>query len=175
MGGLILFTVLGIWFLIVLALTSWIAKKLPQRWWKIPLRILIFVVLLILPVIDEIVGGWQFKRLCEANADIQVDKEAAIGKTVYYQSQASIEIKGTWVHIVLQPWRFVDSITGEQIISYNTLLAGGGLFFKNFSQGGVPLLFNGTCVPKNRPGSVETFKAFGIKYIEPPVNKNEEL
>ena len=41
MAGLIFIIIMGIWFLIVLALASWMVKKLPARWWKIPLSILI--------------------------------------------------------------------------------------------------------------------------------------
>jgi hypothetical protein len=175
MGGLIFFAVIGIWFFIVLALTNWVAKKLPTKWWKVPLSLLLFIVFLIMPVIYEIVGGWQFKRLCEVNAEIKVDKVTAVGRTVYFVPQPAFEMKNKFVRIVLKPHKFVDATTGDVVVSYNTLRANGGVLFKRISQGNVPLIFNCTCVPKNRPASVETFKPFGINYIEPPVTKNGEL
>ena len=173
MGGLIFFAVIGIWCLLVVGFVVWVVKKMPDKWWRIPISFFMLVILLILPVIDEVVGGWQFKKLCEANADIQVDKETAVGRTVYFVSQTAIEIEGAWVRIVLKIHEFVDSTTGEVVVSYNTLRANGGAFFGGASQSGVPLLFNGTCVPKNRPASVDTFKLLGINYIEPPVTKME--
>jgi energy-coupling factor transporter transmembrane protein EcfT len=172
MGGLIFFAVIGIWFFIVLGVIFWIAKKLPERWWRIPISLLFFIVVLILPIIDEIVGGWQFKRLCEANSEIQVNRTTAVGKTVYFVPQPAVEIENKFVRIVLKTHKFVDSTTNEVVVSYKTFRANGGVLFKHISQGRVPLIFNGTCVPKNRPASVETFKPFGINYIEPPVIKN---
>ena len=167
MGGLILVVVLGIWFLIVLALTSWIAKKLPQRWWKTPLSLLIFIVFLIAPVIDEIVGGWQFKRLCETNADIQVNKETAIGRTVYLAKVPDVEIKGTWVRVALQPRQFVDQTTGDIVVSYNSVIASGGLF-KFISQGKAPLLFKGSCKTGDLYTVEKLFKELRITLIGHP-------
>ena len=50
---------------------------------------------------------------------------------------------------MIQPWRFVDAQTGETVVSYNRLGAVGGRLVQTFgfSEGKVPLLFNGTCVP----------------------------
>lgn len=133
----------------------------------------IFAALLPLPLIDEIVGGRQFEQLCKDNSTIQVDRATAAGKTVYYAPQPSVEIKGTWVRVVLKPQWFVDATTGKTVVSYNELIAVGGRFIQTLgiSEGGMPLTFRGTCVPSNRPGSIETFKPFGINYIEPPATK----
>ena len=151
MGGLIFFAVIGVWFFIVLALIIWLTKKLPEKWWRIPLSFLVFVVFLIFPIVDEIVGGWQFQRLCEANADIQVDRVTAVGKAVYYDSQPAVEIKGKWIRIVLQPWRYVDVESGDVVIAFSTLRASGSFLGKYLAQGAPPLTFNGSCWPKESP------------------------
>lgn len=176
MTGIFLLFVIAIWLAIVIWLSKIIIKKLPTTWWRIPLGLVIFVVLLPLPLIDEIVGGRQFEQLCKENSTIQVDRAVAVGKTVYLAQTPDIEIKGTWVRVVLKPWRFVDATTGEIVVSYNTLIADGGRLIRTLgiSEGGVPLAFRGTCVPANRPGSIQTFKPFGINYIEPPITKNGE-
>jgi hypothetical protein len=141
-----------------------------------PARVLLFLAVAPVPLIDEIVGGRQFAQLCKENSTIQVDRAKAAGKTVYLAEDPDINIKGAWVRIVLQPWRYVDATTDETIVSYNTLLAGGGVFIRTLgiSEGGVPLTFKGHCAPKNRPASVETFKDFGINYVQPPVSKDGE-
>ena len=62
MGGLILLFVIGFWLAFVIWLSKIITKKLPKKWWRIPIGILVFTVLLPLPVLDEIVGGRQFVK-----------------------------------------------------------------------------------------------------------------
>ncbi len=172
MTGILLLFVAGIWLAIVIWLSKFITKKLPEMWWRTPVGIVVFAVLLPLPLVDEIVGGRQFEQLCKDNSTIQVDRVTAVGKTVYFDPQPDVEIKGTWVRVVLKPQRFVDATTGEPVVSYNELTARGGRFIRvlGISQG-MPLTFKGSCVPENRPGSIETFKPFGINYIEPPITK----
>lgn len=177
MTGILLLLVAVAWVAFVIWLSKIITRKLPMPTWRIPAAMVIFAVLLPLPLIDEIVGGRQFEQLCKVNSTILVDRVTAVGRTVYLAQTPDVEIKGTWVRVVLQPRQFVDATTGETVVSFNDLIAVGGWFIRmlGISEGGMPLTFKGTCVPANRPGSIETFKAFGINYIEPPITKNGEL
>ena len=174
MTGLLLLGVAGAWLVIALFIAIFIFRTLPKRPWRILLALIVFLALIPLPLIDEIVGKGQFEQLCKENSTIQVDRVRAVGKTVYFVPQPDVEIKGTWVRVVLKPVRFVDATTGETVVSYNELIAVGGRFIQalGISEGGMPLTFRGTCVPADRPGSVETFKPLGINYIEPPKTKN---
>jgi hypothetical protein len=164
MGGLILIFVFFIWLAIVALMTKVITKKMPKSWWRLPVSVGLFFVLLVLPVMDEIVGGWQFRQLCKENADIQVDRAAAVGKTVYSDPQPSIQVKGTWVRVHLLQRRYVDATTGEIVVSYNKLRANGGALFKGLSQGGVPLTFYGNCRPKENPKDL--FKLLQITILD---------
>ena len=92
---------------------------------------LVFAVLLPLPLIDEIVGRQQFEQLCKVNSTIQVDRETAGERTVYFVHQPDTEIKGTWVRIVLQPALFVDATTSKPVIRFNDLIAEGGVASSN--------------------------------------------
>jgi hypothetical protein len=177
MTGIFLLFVMAIWLGIAVWLGKIIATRLPATRWRGAVGMLIVALLLPLPLIDEIVGARQFKQLCKENSAIQMNRVTAVGKTVYLARTPDVEIKGTWVRVVLKPWRFVDSTTGESVVSYNTLMADGGRLIRTLgiSEGGVPLTFKGTCVPPNRPGSIETFRIFGINYIEPPVEKSGVL
>lgn len=151
MTGLFLLFVAAIWFASVFYLTKLLTKKMPDKWWGILVRVFVFCALIPLPLTDEIVAKQQFEVLCEANSMIHIDRTTAIGKTVYYTPQPSVEIKGTWVRIILQPWSYVDS-KGENVLSYNTLLAKGGLLIGalGISEGGMPLIFSGSCGPKEK-------------------------
>ena len=135
--------------------------------------VLLCLALLPMPLIDEIVGKKQFEQLCRENSMIQVDLTKAAGRTVYLADLPDVEIKDTWVRVVLKPWRFVDAGTGEVVVSYNTLMASGGKFVHALplSEGRVPLSFAGSCAPANRPASKQAFANLGINYIERPANK----
>lgn len=177
MTGIYLLFVAVIWLAFVGWLSKTIAGKLSKTTWRRPIAMVIFVALLPLPLIDEIIGGRQFEQLCKDNSTIQVDRVTAVGRTVYLAQTPDVEIKGTWLRFVLKPWRFVDVTTGESIVSYNTVMASGGRFIRSvgISEGGVPLTFKGWCDPKDAPASVQTFKPFGINYIEPPIAKIGEV
>lgn len=149
MTGIYLLFVAVIWMAVVIWLSKTIARKLPSATWRIPVAIVIFSALLPLPLIDEIVGGRQFKQLCKDNSQIHANKATAAGRTVYLAEVPFIEIKDTWVRVVLRPWRYLDATTNEPVISYNILMADGGWLIRSMgiSSGGVPLTFKGSCEP----------------------------
>lgn len=168
MTGILLLFVIMIWLAVVIRLSKIITNKLPETWWRNPVGLLVFAVLLPLPLIDEIVGGRQFEQLCKDNSVIQVDRVTAVGKTVYFAPQPASEIKGTWVRIVLQPHRFVDATSGKTVLSYNTLTAVGGRFIHalGISEGGMPLTFRGSCGPKE--STKDLTKSLGITALDRP-------
>ena len=138
MTGVLLIVVSVLWLVIAFFLIKLITNRLPSVWWVYLLRVTLFAGLCPLPLIDEIVGEKQFENLCRENATIQVDRSKAAGRTVYLADLPDIEIKGTWVRIVLKPWRYVDVNTGEAVMSYNILQAEGGIFIRTLgiSEGG---------------------------------------
>ena len=142
--------------------------------WRIPVGLLVFAVLLPLPLTDEIVGGRQFEQLCRENSTIQVDREKARGRTVYYAKTTDIEIEGTWVRVVMQPHRLVDATTGEIVISFNDLIADGGQFIQTLglSEGGMPLTFKGWCVPGDQHTLENLLKELNIHLIDRPKMNN---
>ncbi|ODS22974.1 hypothetical protein AB835_11260 [Candidatus Endobugula sertula] len=170
MAGLIFFTAIGVWFFLVLALVIWGAKKLPKKWWRLPLGSVIFIVVLILPIIDEVVGWWQFSNLCEKYSEIIINEGKLTGTTAYYNPQDSINIEGTWIKIVLQPWSYTDIKTREIIISYNTLQAMGGKFSQALDISGSkePLIFYGNCRP--RENLKDLIKSLNITILDQPLN-----
>ncbi len=131
MTGLFLLFVAVLWMAFVVWLSKIVTKRLPMTWWRLPVGFLVFAVLLPLPLIDEIVGRQQFEQLCKVNSTIQVDRETAGERTVYFVHQPDTEIKGTWVRIVLQPALFVDATTSKPVIRFNDLIAEGGVASSN--------------------------------------------
>ncbi len=177
MTGLLLLGIAVIWLVVALVISIVVFRILPKpkRLWRIPFALILFFVLIPLPLIDEIVGKRQFERLCKDNSTIQVDRAKAAGRTVYLAQTSDVDIKGTWVRIVLQPRRFVDATTGEIVVSFNDLIAVGGRFIQmlGISEGSVPLTFKGWCQPGDRNTLENLFKELKITLIRRPLKKDE--
>jgi hypothetical protein len=124
----------------------------------------VFLAVFTLPLIDEIVGMFQFQHLCQQHSNIDVDRARATGKTVRVANVPNEEVKGTWVRIVLQPIRFLEAATDEPVISYNRLTAYGGWFIRvlGISEYDAPLLFRGSCVPGDQFTFDRLFKELNI-------------
>ena len=168
MTGILLIFVAVLWLVVAFYLVKLIAILLPAIWWAYLLRVVLYLALLPLPLIDEIVGKRQFEKLCSENATVQVDRAKATGRTVYLANLPDVEIKGTWVRVVSKKWRYIDATTGETVVSYNTLQAVGGRFILalGISEGGVPLTFKGFCEPEGRVDPLKLFKEIGITQIK---------
>jgi hypothetical protein len=141
------------WFSIAAALAYLVTSRVKNAPVRVLVTIALIAVMLPMPLVDEIVGKRQFEQLCRDNATIQVDREKAVGKTVYFVPQPLVDAAGTWVPIVVQPIRYVDATTGETVATYSRLVAVGGRLVQmfGFSEGKVPLLFSGTCGPTENP------------------------
>lgn len=171
MTGILLMFIAVAWVVIAFYLALLIGSKIPKRWGGSWNASWVFLLLLPMPLIDEIVGKREFERLCQENSTIKVDRETASGKTVYLADLPATQINGTWVPIRLQPWRYVDAATGEVIVSFNILQAKGGRFIRilGISEGNTPLTFDGYCAPgDSRAHAIALFKELGITDTERP-------
>jgi hypothetical protein len=173
MTGILLLVVALAWIGICVCLSTVIARRLVGLRWRQLATFWLLAALLPLPLIDEIIGARQFAQACKENSTIQLDPQTARGRTVYLTKAPDSEMHGTLVRIVLKPWRFVDAMTGETVVRYNTLTAGGGRFIRaiGLSEGGVPLTFRGFCSPPQRPATIASFEKLGINYIERPAGR----
>jgi hypothetical protein len=172
MSGLIVFPILFVWIYISVRLSLLITHWLPDVWWRGAISTVLFFVFLPMPLMDEIIAKKQFEKLCKENESIHIDKEKAVGRTVYLDlvNNHKVEIKGSLVPIRLQPMRYVDVKTGEVIVSYNTLQVDGGILVRMLSiPSNGPATFKSSCDPKKAPYSTGTFKELGLYYIEPPI------
>ena len=168
MTGIFLFAVMGVWLVAALSITVFITRKMSWRMGKFLIRASLLIVLIPLPLIDEIVGGRQFARLCKENSTIQVDRANAAGRTVYLADDPDTEIKGVWVPVRLQQWRFVDVTTRSVVVSYNELHATGGIFIRmlGISEGNVPMTFKDSCAPGGQVNYIELFKELRITQVQ---------
>lgn len=171
MSALFFLFIAAVWLVIVIFVILFVTRRITKTAWQLSVGLVLFLTLLPFPLIDEIIGAMQFKKLCEENTLTPTNWKIIAGKTVYYKSQPTIYFQRTMVPIRMDQWRFLDVTNNEPIVSYNTLQAKGGIL----SMGGPPWIFQSFCGPKERPSSIETFKDLGITYIESPITQTGKV
>lgn len=157
MTGLFLLAALAIWWVIVKFLVKKITAQFPEKWWRTPVRICLFSALMVLPVADEIIGGIQFRALCEQSRQVNINKDKAMGRTITMRDAKSgyvmsndRRIPGVALPITESKFIWRDIETNEPILSYKSLNIRGGWFIRllGISEGDVPLLIENTsCMP----------------------------
>lgn len=168
MSGLLLLAAAALWVYVLRWMVNKIGRHLPDRPGRVFVKLGIFVLLLPLPLIDEIVGGRQFAELCKRHNTIEMDREKVKGATIYFEPVQSVQIQNLWIPVRLQPWRYVAPATGKAVVSYETLHAKGGLLIRSLrlSEGNVPLTFKDSCAPQENIRQL--FAALQITAIDKP-------
>jgi len=64
MSGIILIVILAAWFFLVKKLTGLCVMKMQEGVKKTTVTVVIFILLFVAPVADEIIGGFQFRAMC---------------------------------------------------------------------------------------------------------------
>jgi hypothetical protein len=155
MTGLLLIAIAMGWFWVVMEVCGWVGRRVKSKW-VTPATALTFLILVPLPVIDEIVGGLQFSALCEKNAVLWVDAGNAKGKTVRLEitpKGGDEKIEGTALRILRShySYRVVDS--NEEIARYETYTVRGGWLIRalGISNSDAPLTTGrSACAPEGR-------------------------
>lgn len=168
MSGLYLLLVATVWLALIVATAYAITSRIRDAISRVVAMLALTGLLLPLPLVDELVGKRQFEQLCKDNSTIHLNRATAVGKTVYFVPQLSVDVKGTWVRVVLRPHKFVDVVTGETVVSYNELMASGGRLSRalGISEGGVPLTFIGGCALDENPRAL--FKSLNVSVLDRP-------
>src|SRR3954470_14731785 len=116
MIGLAILGFLILWLVAVGLIAAAIFRRLPVTPWRLPAVIISYLVVVPMPVTDEIIGAIQFKQACNKHPDIHVERAKAAGRTVYLADIPEEDIHPAAVPIQIQHWRFVDATSAETII-----------------------------------------------------------
>jgi len=129
MTGLLLLLVAGLWLVVVVFVSRWVGSLAKAPWRRAVVGGLAFALLLPLPLLDEIVGGYQFRSLCRANASEYrlgvPDPEGRTAKVVVDPSNRYISGKN--LRIRHSRVTYLDAKTGEEILSFDRYVAEGGV------------------------------------------------
>jgi hypothetical protein len=149
MSGLLLLSVFLAWLIIVACIAAVIVRILPKKWWSYAIAAAVFLMLMPLPLIDEINAKPLFQSLCSNEAKVIADRPDIKGRTTWFDRSEETKIFLGSIPVRKIKWIFVDSTTQEPVYHYVVFEAQGGRFMKflGISETGGPLLFNGTCAP----------------------------
>ena len=148
------------WLIAVLAATRWVVLRVNSPTVKAMICLLLFPVLLVFPVADELVGKQQFDSLCAKYAVQVIDEKNAPNSHVKsVGGSGDWYAAGTAVRIRIQPWIYQSITTQRVVASYHTLHAEGGWLIRalGISETGSPILFSRSCAPSDERAFLKKF------------------
>ncbi len=165
MSGLLMVGLFITWVFVSVMLSRWFARKFRHPTVRTAIALLSFVVLLVLPLVDELIGMQQFDALCEGGATLKIDADAAKGKTVRLVINPSNEIlPGQMLVTYHTHMSFRDVGTNQEIASFSTYVVKGGWLIRALGlfDSSVPLVIGKPwCGPDNE-GSLPTRYGFAL-------------
>ncbi|MGB8598829.1 MAG: hypothetical protein WCD07_03220 [Burkholderiales bacterium] len=168
MTGILLIGVVVAWLMAAIVMGAKIADKLNPPWLRTPAALLLMAILIPLPVVDEIIGGWQFKALCEKNDIKEAELVRAKGMTLSSKSIGPEKVEGTLLKIMAIKRSFQDPATSEKIVEFVDYTAEGGWLIRSLgiSETKSPLIFGKSCgLPRGYSSMQELLNAYQIKFI----------
>jgi hypothetical protein len=161
MSGILSIGIVVIWFLIVIAIASRVGSGISDRWrWLF--KTAVFCGALVLPVADEIVGGFQFRALCKANAsEFRLGVKNPEGRTTKLTINPSNHyLPGKAISIRHSHFEYHDVATGELVVAHDRYVAEGGRLARAIGAGSTPITIvdNSSCSPERDESVNRTLK-----------------
>ena len=83
MFGLIALALILVWAGVSFAIARWIGKKIPKRSIGIVVTVILIPLLFVLPLADEIIGKFQFDKLCREAEEVKIYGSIPVGEELY--------------------------------------------------------------------------------------------
>jgi len=170
MIGLFLLLIAVIWIGIAFRLSVLLTRRISNKSLRHFSTLLIFFVAVPLPLIDEIIGGRNFEKLCQEKAEVFIDAANTQGRTVWFGSSERTSLNLGTIRVIQAKRNYVDASTQEPIYHYYRMEATGGWLIRTLGmfEGDSPLFFHGFCQAKN----TETIDAqLGLMRINRPTSR----
>lgn len=151
MTGILIISIAAVWLIIVVLVLRLIISKVSSRILSGFLVLGVVLLVLPLPVADELFWGHQFKEMCAKKSGVELDSTNPQGRTVWFGGSQLAHIKLGTIDVQEMRVDIVDAITQDPVYHYYRLDAKGGLLirFLGISEGDDPLTFRGHCQPRD--------------------------
>lgn len=163
MIALIALLFFGLWGFISYKLSKLLTKKIEaENYRKIVIPIL-SVLIFFAPVADEIIGGIQFRLLCNREALVADYDEDLIGKKLISVGAVSYELREYILPITKLYFSYKDVDSKEILVSWSYFKVKGGFVARllNILGSDAPYTFDGVCAPE--VSGSEIFKRFNVE------------
>ena len=154
MIGLSILGALGIWLIVAI----FFSKKIPQ--WlglvknKVVMSVVLFPLIVVTPIADDLIGMWQFRQLCKKDAVITLSPDWESVRKAIRIDLPRIESKNTMIRIYGHAVQYKDVETGRIFLTSQWFATSGG-FLRRHSG----LVNPEQCLPKNK---TEIYKTVDI-------------
>lgn len=166
MTGVFLFAIVLCWVAFCVWLVAKLSSSMELGKRRLAAQTAILLTLIGLPVVDELIGGLQFRSLCHENAVLRIDPERAKGQRVRVVIKPANEVlPGKALRILHSHHSYQVATTGDEIASYDRYSVKGGILIRllGISEGNAPLtLGQSSCSPPDR-GQLD--KTYGFTLI----------
>lgn len=145
MIGLIVLALAVGWLIFSAAIAVGIARAFaPARKRGVSTAVL-FPFVLVTPFADEIIGRWQFHRLCESEAKVWVAPTANQVRAAQSVGPDFVTRGGFLIPVKEQPIVYIDAHTGQPFYTFKAFHTPGGLIMR----AGLNLGHSSACWPPN--------------------------
>ncbi len=129
MIGLIVLAVAAAWLVVAARLARYVASKFQLPGLSAFVGVVAFLAFAVLPFADEILGRWQFQRLCASEAVVWVSPNA--GAVVAAEDVGTFSERKEFIFPVRQQWaKYADLASGEVFYSVKAFHTPGGFLMR---------------------------------------------
>lgn len=133
------------WLLLAGAISGRLARVLSRQGSATIVRVLLFFLVLVAPFADELIGSWQFRRLCDGEAKVWISPNAREVVAAHSTGPDFVERQGLVIPVSEQPIVYVDAKTGQPFYTLKAFHTPGGIVMRM----GLNLGHSRSCWPKN--------------------------
>jgi hypothetical protein len=145
MIGLIVIGLAVGWLVLAGVLAGGIAREFAPEKIGGLVAILLFPLIVAVPFIDEIIGRWQFGRLCEREATVWIAPTAIQVRAARRVGPDFVDREGFLIPVREQPIVYVDADTGKPFYTVKAFHTPGGMIMRL----GLNMGSSKACWPKN--------------------------
>jgi len=126
---------IGVWLTAAIMLSKRIPRWLGVTTHTKVVSVLLFPVVLSAPIADDLIGRWQFYRLCDREAVVTLSPDWESVKRAQHTDIPIAPIDGYVMPIEVQRVEYVDLDSGRPFLSYKAFHTYGGLLFGRLGLG----------------------------------------
>jgi len=135
MIGLMFLIGIGLWLTAAIMICHSIPRWLGVTKYGAVLSVLLFPVVLLAPVADEVIGRWQFNRLCEREAVVTLSPDWERVMRARQEPDVRRDFDGYMIPIHSWGGDIVDVDTGKVFFTSKSLFTKGGFLFGRLGLG----------------------------------------